>query len=169
MQKTGLSPRNYAKLHLVEEQTNTLIKDMLTTGTNENVAALLAQAGENAIEKKLDETFQKIISLILIVLMTFGLLMASIFCVIQYVMCIFEYFIVTAVGVIFIPFCLWDGTKSFTAKLVTLLPPISSRSWSWFYASFGYTARLSTWAHPSCPAMSRFPFCLLPILSLPVY
>jgi hypothetical protein len=25
-----------------------------------------------------------------------------------------------AVGVIFIPFCLWDGTKSFTAKLVTL-------------------------------------------------
>jgi type IV secretion system protein TrbL len=72
------------------------------------------------IEKKLDETFQKIISLILIVLMTFGLLMASIFCVIQYIMCIFEYFIVTAVGVIFIPFCLWNGTKSFTAKLVTL-------------------------------------------------
>jgi type IV secretion system protein TrbL len=72
------------------------------------------------IEKKLDETFQKILSLILIVLMAFGLLMASIFCVIQYVMCIFEYFLVTAVGVVFIPFCLWDGTKSFTAKLVTL-------------------------------------------------
>jgi type IV secretion system protein TrbL len=72
------------------------------------------------IEKKLDETFQKIISLILVILMTFGLIMASIFCVIQYVMCIFEYFVVTAVGVIFIPFCLWDGTKSFTAKLVTL-------------------------------------------------
>jgi type IV secretion system protein TrbL len=72
------------------------------------------------INKKLDETFQKIISLILVILMTFGLIMASIFCVIQYVMCIFEYFIVTAVGVIFIPFCLWDGTKSFTAKLVTL-------------------------------------------------
>jgi type IV secretion system protein TrbL len=32
----------------------------------------------------------------------------------------FEYFIVTAVGVIFIPFCLWDGTKSFTAKPITL-------------------------------------------------
>jgi hypothetical protein len=32
----------------VEEQTNTLIKNMLTTGANENVAALLAQAGENA-------------------------------------------------------------------------------------------------------------------------
>jgi type IV secretion system protein TrbL len=72
------------------------------------------------IEKKLDESFQNIISLILIILMTFGLILASIFCVIQYVMCIFEYFIVTAVGVIFIPFCLWDGTRSFTAKLVTL-------------------------------------------------
>jgi type IV secretion system protein TrbL len=72
------------------------------------------------IEKKLDETFQKILSLILVILMTFGLIMASVFCVIQYVMCIFEYFVVTAVGVIFIPFCLWDGTKSFTAKLVTL-------------------------------------------------
>jgi type IV secretion system protein TrbL len=72
------------------------------------------------IEKKLDETFQKIISLILVVLMTFGLILASVFCVIQYVMCIFEYFIVTSVGVLFIPFALWDGTKSFAAKLITL-------------------------------------------------
>jgi hypothetical protein len=50
------------------------------------------------IERKMDETFQNVVSLILIILMTFGLIMASIFCVIQYVMCIFEYFIVTAVG-----------------------------------------------------------------------
>ena len=35
-------------------------------------------------------------------------------------MCIFEYFITTSLGVIFIPFILWDGTKSFAAKLVTL-------------------------------------------------
>jgi hypothetical protein len=48
MRRTGLSPRNYAKIHLVEEQANTLIKDMLTTGTDENVVALLNQAGENA-------------------------------------------------------------------------------------------------------------------------
>jgi hypothetical protein len=48
MRRTGLSPRNYAKIHLVEEQVNTLIKDMLTTGTDENVVALLTQAGENA-------------------------------------------------------------------------------------------------------------------------
>jgi type IV secretion system protein TrbL len=53
-------------------------------------------------------------------IMTLGLVLACVFCCIQYVMCIFEYFIVTSVGVIFIPFCLWDGTKSFAAKLVTL-------------------------------------------------
>jgi type IV secretion system protein TrbL len=54
------------------------------------------------------------------IIMTLGLICACVFCSIQYVMCIFEYFIVTSVGVIFIPFCLWDGTKSFAAKLVTL-------------------------------------------------
>jgi hypothetical protein len=48
MRRTGLSPRNYAKIHLVEEQVNTLLKDMLTTGTNENIVALLTEAGENA-------------------------------------------------------------------------------------------------------------------------
>jgi hypothetical protein len=48
MRRTGLSPRNYAKIRLVEEQANTLIRDMLTTGTDENAAALLARAGENA-------------------------------------------------------------------------------------------------------------------------
>jgi hypothetical protein len=49
MRRTGLSPRNYAKIRLVEEQVNSLIKDMLTTGTDENIIALLNQAGENAV------------------------------------------------------------------------------------------------------------------------
>jgi hypothetical protein len=45
MRRSGLSPRNYAKIHLVEEQVNTLLKAMLTTGTDENIKALLKQAG----------------------------------------------------------------------------------------------------------------------------
>jgi hypothetical protein len=48
MRRTGLSPRNYAKIRFVEEQTGALIKDMLTSGTDENVAALLTRAGENS-------------------------------------------------------------------------------------------------------------------------
>jgi hypothetical protein len=47
MRRHGLSPRNYAKIRMVEEQTNVLIKDMLTSGTNENAIALLHQAAEN--------------------------------------------------------------------------------------------------------------------------
>jgi type IV secretory pathway TrbL component len=52
--------------------------------------------------------------------MTLAIILSIVFYVIQYMMCIFEYFIVTSVGALFIPFCLFDGSKSFTAKLVTL-------------------------------------------------
>jgi type IV secretion system protein TrbL len=57
---------------------------------------------------------------ILCLFMTLATILTMVFFVIQYVMCIFEYFVVTSAGAIFIPFCLFDGTKSFTAKLVTL-------------------------------------------------
>jgi type IV secretion system protein TrbL len=67
-----------------------------------------------------DATAQRLMHFILLALMSFGVIAAVVFFSIQYIMCIFEYFIVSAVGIIFIPFCLWDGTKSFTAKLVTL-------------------------------------------------
>jgi type IV secretory pathway TrbL component len=65
-------------------------------------------------------TFSGLLHIILGFLMVIGIIAAVCFYVIQYVMTIFEYAIVTSVGVIFISFCLFDGTKSFTAKLVTL-------------------------------------------------
>jgi type IV secretion system protein TrbL len=80
-------------------------------------------AGEKSgsfIEKAISNTVQSVLHSVLVMLMTFGVIASAVFFTIQYVMCVFEYFIVSAVGVIFIPFCLWDGTKSFTAKLVTL-------------------------------------------------
>ncbi|MDR3283825.1 MAG: type IV secretion system protein, partial [Treponema sp.] len=43
----GLSPENYAKIRIVEEQGNALIKDLFTTGTNENLAAVVARAVKN--------------------------------------------------------------------------------------------------------------------------
>lgn len=49
-----------------------------------------------------------------------GTVAACVFFAIQYCMCIFEYFIITSVGIIFVPCVLWDGTKSFAAKLTTL-------------------------------------------------
>jgi type IV secretion system protein TrbL len=65
-------------------------------------------------------TFLGLLHIILSFLMVVGLIAAVCFYVIQYVMCIFEYAVTTSVGALFIAFCLFDGTKSFTAKLVTL-------------------------------------------------
>ena len=101
---------------------------------------------ENAgfIEKAVTAVVQSIINFFMLLLMTLGLVFASIFCVIQYIMCIFEYFIVTAVGVIFIPFMLFDGTKSFAAKLVTMFSSFFIKTLVmvlclfWVYSSFLY-------------------------------
>jgi hypothetical protein len=43
----GLSPRNYAKWRLVEEQSAALIQDLLVAGSDESVVALLENAAEN--------------------------------------------------------------------------------------------------------------------------
>jgi type IV secretion system protein TrbL len=72
------------------------------------------------IEKAVNNTIQSLLHSLLVLLMSLGVIASAVFFTIQYVMCVFEYFIVSTIGIIFIPFCLWDGTKSFTAKLVTL-------------------------------------------------
>jgi type IV secretion system protein TrbL len=72
------------------------------------------------LSKKFETLWYNINYYIMSFLMTIGILAAAIFFCIQYIMCIFEYYICTSLGVIFIPFVLFDGTKSFTAKLVTL-------------------------------------------------
>jgi type IV secretion system protein TrbL len=53
-------------------------------------------------------------------LFTIGIILACAFCAIQYCMTLFEFFIITSVGIIFVPCILWDGTKSFATKLITL-------------------------------------------------
>ena len=64
--------------------------------------------------------WQNIFNYILLIVMSLTLVFSSIFCVIQYVMCIFEYFITTSIGILFVPCILFDGTKSFASKLITL-------------------------------------------------
>lgn len=96
------------------------------------------------MEKMVTGAVQSILNFIMLFLMTLGLVLASIFCVIQYIMCIFEYFIVTAVGVIFIPFMLFEGTKNFAAKLVTMFSSFFIKTLVmvmclfWVYTSFLY-------------------------------
>ena len=65
-------------------------------------------------------SWQGVFNFILLIIMTLTLVFSSIFCVIQYVMCVFEYFITTSIGILFVPCILFDGTKSFASKLITL-------------------------------------------------
>lgn len=65
-------------------------------------------------------TWQEIGHFIMSIIMVLGIIFAGVFCCIQYCMCIFEYWIVTSIGVIFIPCILFDGTKTYASKLIQL-------------------------------------------------
>ena len=47
MQKWGLDPENYAYVKLMEEQTNSLITDLIISGSHEHIDAQLANAAKN--------------------------------------------------------------------------------------------------------------------------
>lgn len=72
------------------------------------------------LEKKLDGGFNALTNWIMQLILVIGIIAAMIFATIQYTMAIFEYFIVTSMGVIFIPCILFDGTKTYASKLITL-------------------------------------------------
>ena len=71
-------------------------------------------------KKFFQKTWQDINRFIMTTIMVLGIIFAGIFCCIQYCMCIFEYWIVTSIGVLFIPCILFDGTKSYASKLIQL-------------------------------------------------
>ncbi len=60
-------------------------------------------------------------NMILTWIVTIAIILAAIFAIIQYSMTIFEYAIVTSIGVIFLPFMLFNGTKSIAAKTMQVL------------------------------------------------
>ena len=71
-------------------------------------------------KKFFQKTWQDINRFIISIIMVLGIICAGVFCCIQYCMCIFEYWIVTSIGVIFIPCILFDGTKTYASKLIQL-------------------------------------------------
>ena len=48
----------------------------------------------------------------------FAIIIGAVFAIIQYVMCILEYSIIASIGILFVPFLLFDGTKSFAQKII---------------------------------------------------
>jgi type IV secretion system protein TrbL len=116
MPKTAiLSPGKIVK-------TAAIIASIISRKSSVDYAAALQDEEGDGKPKRgfIENTVQSLLHFILQLFMTLGVLMSACFFDIQYIMCLFEYYLVTSIGVIFIPFCLWDGTKSFTAKLVTL-------------------------------------------------
>ena len=89
-----------------------LIKNMEATDFDSSAGTFL--------EKKLDGGFNALTNYIMQLILVIGIIASMIFATIQYVMAIFEYFIVTSMGVIFIPCVLFDGTKTYASKLITL-------------------------------------------------
>lgn len=71
-------------------------------------------------KKHFISTWQDIGHFIMSMIMVLGIIFAGVFCCIQYCMCIFEYWIVTSLGVLFIPCILFDGTKTYASKLIQL-------------------------------------------------
>lgn len=55
------------------------------------------------------------------------LIVGSIFAIIQYVMCISEYSIIASIGIVYVPFILFDGTKSFAQKIIPALTGFATK------------------------------------------
>lgn len=89
-----------------------LIKNMESTDFDSEAGTFL--------EKKLDGGFNALTNWVMQLILVIGIIASMIFATIQYVMAIFEYFIVSSMGVIFIPCVLFDGTKTYASKLITL-------------------------------------------------
>lgn len=91
------------------------------------IANIIMATEENTTDKKgntskkfFQKTWQEINRFIISIIMVLGIIFAGVFCCIQYCMCIFEYWIVTSIGVLFIPCILFDGTKTYASKLIQL-------------------------------------------------
>ncbi len=70
---------------------------------------------------KVEYTIQKIPQFVLLIFSIIVLILCVIFAIIQYVMTIIEYTIVTGIGVVLIPFILFDGTKEMPKKLIPVI------------------------------------------------
>jgi type IV secretion system protein TrbL len=100
-------------------KTSVLIADII----NRQGAYSYDENSKNFIEQTVEtikNLNQFIVSSILKVLMTFGIIFAGIIFVMQYVVCIIEYYIVSSIGMLLIPCVLFDAAKDYAKKLISL-------------------------------------------------
>ncbi len=70
----------------------------------------------NFTEIKVQELFETIIKFIFPYLM----LLPIIICIVNYIVCVLEYYFVTSIGILFVPLLLFDPTKQYGSKLLYL-------------------------------------------------
>ncbi len=66
-----------------------------------------------------------IFNFLLTCLCCLGIILAAIFALLQYIMCIFEYTVITSIGIIFVPTLLFDGTKDMANKIMPAILGLS--------------------------------------------
>lgn len=74
----------------------------------------------NGTKKKFLPSWDDVGNFIIMIIMCIGIIASGVFVCIQYSMCIFEYWIVTSLGILFVPCILFDGTKTYASKLIQL-------------------------------------------------
>lgn len=65
-------------------------------------------------------TFAQIANVIIKFIFPYMMLIPIVICVVNYVVCMLEYYLVTSVGILFVPLLLFDPTKQYASKLLSL-------------------------------------------------
>lgn len=65
-------------------------------------------------------TFAEIANVIIKFIFPYMMLIPIVICVVNYVVCMLEYYLVTSVGILFVPLLLFDPTKQYASKLLSL-------------------------------------------------
>jgi type IV secretory pathway TrbL component len=147
------------------------------------IADIIARQGSYVYDEEKKSIFdwnlgknlvQSLLSLILKLLMVFGIITAGIFFVLHYCMCIIEYYVVSAVGMLLVPCVLFEGTKDYAKRLVGLfaayLVKIIVMSLSVFWAFSAFIAMGNTLIGSNQPItfLSFANFLFTAVLSLAV-
>ena len=75
---------------------------------------------EDKVDLTKPQLFSRFTSWLLKLVLPWLFLIPVIYCIIQYIVCILEYYLITSIGIIFIPLLLFDPTKQYASKLLNM-------------------------------------------------
>lgn len=75
---------------------------------------------EDKVDLTKPQLFSRFTAWLLKLVLPWLFLIPVIYCIIQYIVCILEYYLITSIGIIFIPLLLFDPTKQYASKLLNM-------------------------------------------------